>query len=47
LLLVKLADFGEFLLCAGPVAHRLMQLSEAEMSIGLRGIELDRLLEGR
>ena len=44
---MKFADFGEFLSGGGHVAHRLMKLPEAEVGVGLGGIELDRLFEGR
>ena len=45
-LLVEFADFGEFAVGVGGLTHGLVEAAEAEMGVGLGGIEFYGVLEG-
>ena len=44
--LVEFADFGEFAVGVGGLTHGLVEAAEAEMGVGLGGIEFYGVLEG-
>ena len=45
-LLVEFADFGEFAVGVGGLTHGLVEAAEAEMGVGLGGVEFYGALEG-